>query len=84
MPHLNIKIQRVLDPNPALPGIDAEEATIKNVIILEQGMASGDASVAFHIETPSGDHYIAQTSAKLLKSLVIALQGAEERFKTTP
>lgn len=85
MPQLNIIIKRLTDITPSIdPNLKAEEAILLDSIILEHGMSSGAASIGFHIETPDGKHYVAQTSAVLLRSMVDALTGAEQFWKANP
>lgn len=80
---LCIRINEVGDPPsfPELSGKLAHEGRLQHVAILQGGMESGRTSVSFFVTLPDGKVVLAQLSADLLKGVVSAINGAEERWK---
>jgi hypothetical protein len=80
---INVIVSRKDDEGPALPDVpdeDTMELTMKDFIILEAGTESGRSAVAFHMVDAQGNHYIAQTSARIFHALAASLRGAQEAF----
>ena len=83
---IEIKIHRCNEKEPAWPDQKAEaELHFKNATVIEQGMSGGNTSVAFTLEDPAtGKLYMAQTSAGILRMLLGAIKGAEDRWLEHP
>lgn len=83
---LKIKVHRCDQKDPAWPDITAEkELEFKNCTIIEQGMSGGGTAIAFTLTDPTtGMHYVVQTSADILRSLVGGIKGAEENWAENP
>ncbi len=86
MPILNIKVHRCNQKEPAWPGLETEkELEFENCTIIEQGMSSAKTAVMFTLTDPAtGKHWVAQTSADILRSLVAGIKGAEENWAENP
>lgn len=86
MPHLNIRIHRCNEKEPAWPDQQLEgELQFDKCTIIEQGMSSGEPSLAFTLVDPAtGKEYMAQTSVGILDMIQGALNGARAHWKENP
>lgn len=86
MPSLKIKVHRCDQKEPAWPDLKSEkEYAFENCTVVEKGMSSGETAIMFTLTDPeTGKHYIAQTSANILRSLMGAVKGAEEHWAENP
>jgi hypothetical protein len=88
MPHLNIKINRKSETDPAWPDITdknfVEELQLDRAGILEKGMTSGRTSVSLALKDSAGGFYIVQTSAAIIDMLYHSIKGAEKHWEENP
>jgi hypothetical protein len=80
MTHLVIKIQSVKDDALFPEFSDAEHAEIMGVSLLESGTVNGCTAAGIFFKTPDGKVWLAQTTAKLMRAMGIAANGAIKRF----
>jgi ABC-type proline/glycine betaine transport system substrate-binding protein len=86
MPHLDIRIHRCNEKEPAWPNQKVEtELKFGQTAILEQGTTGGNASITFALTDPAtGKVYAAQLTAGLLDMLYSAVKGAKEHWLENP
>lgn len=83
MLHVKIKVHERDNDEPTFPEYQNKtivEGKLAGFGIMENGMQSGNTSVAFFVEMPDGSITVAQVSAGIMDGLAAALRGAEERF----
>lgn len=86
IPSFNIKIHRCNEEAVAFPDIELQkELEFGKVAVIEQGMASGQTTLAFFFKDPeSGKYFVAQTSALLMNALLKGVRGAEDHWAENP
>jgi hypothetical protein len=82
MGHVSVLIRDKEDAKKGLFDTPKEptRGELKSFAIAEGGTASGDVSVAFLIELPSGEQIVAETTGNLFNGMASAFKGARERF----
>lgn len=86
--HLEIKIKRVNDTEPAWLDLNEEnyigEGACNRVTIMENGTASGKAAIGLDVTTPDGKHVFVQFTENIFQSIHSSLQGAKQHWEANP
>lgn len=80
MKPIDARVVDVGDPPPFEASAPLHKVELERFAVLEQGMQSGRASVAFVIQLPDGSTVFAETSARLFLSLAAITRGALQRW----